>query len=370
MTGRRLLRPLAGFAVLASLVLPATPAPADASVKPQMGVIAVNQPSDSELARMGRGGIDVYRANFYWPAVQPFGADSFWWNNPDGHDYDSLVCRAAENGIQVLPTVYGSPDWANGGKAPQTPPVPARMGDFSNFLAAAAARYGPGGSIWTDADGPCAGVTPKPITTWQIWNEPNLKYFWGTDSRPVSYRDLLVAARAGLQSSGAKIMLAGLSPRPKPTFGTKPLPYLRGLYESGAKPYFDVMAAHPYDLNPTLATKQVADLRAVMKSRGDNLKPLWVTEIGWASAGPKTGLTVSPKIQARYLETIWKTARDRSALRIKGIIWYSFRDVPYREVDPPASKDGWTFYTGLFNSSGAPKTSWTTLTRLTGGNPN
>ena len=368
MRAARLTAAICAALVVCSVTGLGASARADAA-NPKLGVISVKSPTDAQLARMGRAGLDVYRLNLYWPAIQPFGADSFHWNEAWLQPFDDQVCKAAKNGIRILPTVFGSPRWANGNKSPETPPLPAYLDEFSAFMAAAAARYGNGGTIWSDANGPCAGVTPMPITVWQIWNEPNLNYFWSPGPNAAAYAKLLAAANDGLASSGAQVMMAGLSPRPRPAFGTRPIPYLSALYANGVKPHFDVMAVHPYDLNPSNAFDQIDDLRAKMKTSGDGDKPLWITEIGWASAGPKTGLTVKPAVQARYLETMWKTARNSPGRRIKGMIWFSFRDVPYFEVTPPAPADGWTYHSGLFTSSGAPKPAWFTLARLAGGNP-
>ena len=65
---------------------------------------------------------------------------------------------------------------------PPDPPL-ARPRDaqaWRNFLRAAVARYGPGGTYWATRYRQLYGpnATPLPIQAWQIWNEPNLnKYF-------------------------------------------------------------------------------------------------------------------------------------------------------------------------------------------------
>lgn len=366
---RRLARNSLFTAILACCIA-TSPATSLAAEDPELGVIAIEQPNAAGFARMGDAALDVYRVNLYWAVVQHYTADSYDWNGTPGARYDDLVCNAARNGIRILPTVFGAPGWANGGKAPEKPPTAAHRDDFGTFIAAAAARYGPGGTIWTDADSPCQGVTPIPITEWQIWNEPNLKYFWAPKPNAAGYRAMLTAADRALEPSGGQVMLAGLSPRPQPGFGVGPTAYLEDLYRAGAKPYFDLMAAHPYDLKPSGVATQVKALRKVMRSHSDSGKDLWVTEIGWASGGPKTTLTVKPAQQAAYLEGVFQIVRDQTALGIKGLIWYSLRDVPFREVSPPATRDGWIYHSGLLTSKGVAKPAWKTLARLAGGTPN
>lgn len=358
---------LAACLVACSLAVTACAKAADS---PALGVISIEQPTSAEFDRMGTAGLDVYRVNLYWPIVQHYSADSFDWNGTPGARYDDLVCNAARNGIRILPTVFGSPSWANGGKAPEFPPTAAHRDEFGAFLAAAEARYGPEGTIWTDPESPCHGLTPIPITTWQIWNEPNLKYFWAPKPNADGYKTMLAEAHRTLDPLGADVMLAGLSPRPRPRFGTWPTTYLNDLYKAGAKPYFDLMAAHPYDLKPSGIVKQIKALREVMGKYGDADRDLWITEFGWASGGPKTTLTVKPGVQASYLRASYRIAEDRQDLGIMGLIWYSFRDVPFKEVSPPATRDGWIYHSGLLTSKGIAKPAWKTLAILAGGSPN
>jgi len=367
MSLRNLIRTSALTACLLGCALGAT-ASAQAATAPDLGVISIKEPDSAEFDRMGAAGLDVYRVNLSWSAVQHFSPDSFDWNGFAGARYDDLICNAARNGIQILPTVFGAPAWANGGGPPQKPPLVQHRDEFGAFIAAAAARYGPEGSIWTDPGSPCEGLTPLPVTTWQIWNEPNLKYFWAPKPNAAGYKAMLVAARNALEPIGGKVMLAGLSPRPQPQFGIWPTTYLNDLYKAGAKPYFDLMAAHPYDLKPSGITSQVTALRKVMKNYRDDVKDLWITEFGWASGGPKTTLTVKPKVQAAYLAASYKIAKTQTDLGIKGLIWYALRDVPFREVSPPATRDAWLYHSGLLTSKGVAKPAWDTLARLAGGN--
>ena len=338
-----------------------------AAPEPDLGVISIKEPDSAEFDRMGAAGLDVYRVNLSWSAVQHFSPDGFDWNGFEGARYDDVVCNAARNGIQILPTVFGAPAWANGGGPPEKPPLVQYRDEFGAFIAAAAARYGPGGTIWTDPASPCQGLTPLPITTWQIWNEPNLKYFWAPKPNAAGYREMLAAAHDALDPLGGKVMLAGLSPRPQPKFGIWPTEYLNDLYKAGAKPYFDLMAAHTYDLKPSGIATQVTALRKAMGKYRDSAKDLWVTEFGWASGGPKTSLTVKPSLQAAYLAASYKIAKTQTKLGIKGLIWYALRDVPFREASPPAARDGWIFHSGLLTSKGAAKPAWVTMARLAGG---
>ena len=85
-----------------------------------------------------------------------------------------------------------------GQRATEHPPIDsaAEMQAWRNFLKAAVARYGPGGTYWAPGHTDQhygASATPLPIKSWQIWNEPNLRKFFdpGVDDlsrRPRSTR--------------------------------------------------------------------------------------------------------------------------------------------------------------------------------------
>src|SRR5438093_983589 len=73
------------------------------------GVIAAQDPDSTEIARMGTGRVGTLRVNFVWGAVQPSASSPLDWSY-----YDRIIGEAAQQGIQVLPTVYSSPDWVAG----------------------------------------------------------------------------------------------------------------------------------------------------------------------------------------------------------------------------------------------------------------
>ena len=58
-------------------------------------------------------------------------------------------------------------------------------------------------------------------------------------------------------------------------------------------------------------------------------RPIWITEVGWASGGQPSGLTVGPERQAEYLtRTFELAAGQRERLRLGGVIWFALSDTP------------------------------------------
>ena len=65
---------------------------------------------------------------------------------------DAVVAEADHNGIKTALMVKRTPDWANGNRGEQW--VPTRLGDYADFMAAAARHY-------------------ATVKYWMVWGEPN-----------------------------------------------------------------------------------------------------------------------------------------------------------------------------------------------------
>ena len=272
------------------------------------GVVAANDPDSTELARMGTGRLGTLRINFVWGAVQQAAGAPYDWSH-----YDALIGGAAQQGIRVLPTVYSSPSWA--AARPNYPPSNDHLGDFRAFVHAAAERYGSSGTFWTANP----GIPKLPIINWQLWNEVNSPTFWYAKPNPKQYAALLRLFSDGIKSAdpAAKIVLAGLFRTPRIRHGISLDRYLPALYRAKTKSAFDAVAVHPYATTPKQALEAVRDARKIMSRFKDRKTKLWVTEIGWASGGIRTPLTVSPQRQAGYLKKSFRLlAANRRRLRI------------------------------------------------------
>jgi polysaccharide biosynthesis protein PslG len=315
------------------------------------GLIPATDPDSTEIARMGAGKVGTLRINFVWGAVQPTQNAALDWSH-----YDAIVGAAAQQGIRVLPTVYSSPAWV--AKRPNYPPGRRFSGAFRAFVQAAAARYGSNGSFWTEHP-----LIPKlPVIDWQLWNEVNSPSFWFAKPNAKQYVALLRVFNRGIKSGdpSAKVVLAGLFRTPQVKNGIPLDRYLPAIYQAKGKRFFDAAAIHPYATTPKDALGAVKDTRKIMAQFKDKRAPIWITEIGWATGGNPTPLTVSPQRQAAYLrQTYNEMAANRKRLKIAGVIWYSWRDLP---------GGIWFNHTGLFTQDFDPKPSWDAFVGLTGGN--
>ena len=307
-------------------------------------------PGDSLLARLGQGNVGTLRIDLAWGSVQAGPGAAYDWSH-----YDPVIASAAQHGIRVLATVYSSPTWAE--STPEHPPLGSALPGFEAFVRAAAHRYGANGTFWTQHS-----QLPKlPITDWQLWNEPNSGLFWKPKPDAGQYLTLLRAFNAAIKGvdPGAEILLTGLFPTP--AHGVTTERFLTDLYQGGGGGLFDAVAVHPYASTPQRVLPVVEDARTLMSRFGDAEKPIWITEIGWASGGDPSSITVGTARQAEYLtQTFQLAAANRTRLRIAGVIWYSLSDLP---------GSTWVSHSGLFTIDDSPKPSWDALVQLTGGTP-
>ena len=313
------------------------------------GVISAEPlPDSAELARMGAGRVGTLRVNLAWGSVQSSRGAPYDWSH-----YDPVIAGAARNGIRVLATVYSSPTWAE--PSPEYPPLGSRMAQFQDFVRAAVGRYGTGGTFWREHP----DLPSTPVTDWQVWNEPNSPLFWKPKPDAAAYLELLRgfdSAARGVDPQ-ATIVLGGLFPTPR---GGITMPdFMTALYRSHAQDLFDAAAIHPYAANPHNALASTTELRGLMDRSGDSEGRIWISEVGWASGGQPSGLTVGAQGQADYLtRTFELAAQDRERLGLDGVIWFSLNDTPGRL---------WPGHCGLFELNGSAKPAWGAFADLTGG---
>jgi arabinogalactan endo-1,4-beta-galactosidase len=168
------------------------------------------------------------------------------------------------------------------------------------------------------------GLPRQPITMWQIWNEPDLPYFWSTKNFARSYVALLrVAHRAvKLADPKASVVLASLtgdSWRGLATIYAVP----------GARSLFDVVGENTYAPTPARVISVLRHVRQVMNNNHDVGKPLIDTEVGWPSAKGKTslglGVATSEAGQATKLgQLLPMLASERRSLGLAAFYYYTW----------------------------------------------
>ena len=308
-------------------------------------------PTAADFDRMGKANVGSIRVGFAWASVQTDSPDDAY----DWSRYDAFVGGAAENGIEVLPTIYGMPGWVS--PRPNIPPPPSRRDEFEDFMRAAVERYGPNGTFWL-----LNPLVPKlPVRQWQLFNEVNSPTFWLKKPKAKQYKPFLVSANRAIKGTDpdATLVLAGLFMTPRIKNGVTLSKYLTDLYRLKTRSLFDAVAVHPYSVTPSKALAAVEETRRLMRRFKDGGKPILLTEVGWATAGQRTPLTVKPGTQARYLTQTYGKAAKKKRLGVAGVYWYTYKDQPGSNL--------WLDNTGLITAGGSAKPAWSAFLRLTGG---
>lgn len=236
-----------------------------------------------------------------WASTEP-SKGSYHWD-----DCDNVVNAAEQYGLKILFRVDHPPAWANGagGTAPQTDP-----NDLGDFMYALADRY------------------KGRVAAYEIWNEPNLNAEWGGRSpAPEYYVEILKTAYDAIKKRDpeAIVVSAGLSTAGEGGEGSVgDLIYLQGMYDAGAKDYFDVLGSHPYggpydpdkmtDVKGGMCFHRAKEQHDVMVANGDGHKKVWATEFGWVLetdcdlGHDHEWMKVSEEEQATYLVRAYQKA--------------------------------------------------------------
>ena len=329
-----------------------------------IGVVPQRSYADGDTKKMTAAGIDSVRVWFSWAQIEP-NRGTFNWNVTD-----STVATNAKEGLSTLPFLFGTPAWAarlDGWSCDLdtcislAPRSEATRQLFGEFAAAVVRRYGPGGVFWREH----RELDAQPIEVWQIWNEPNLSSFYGPAVDPLGYAALVKAAAAGIRGvdSDAEILLGGLTGTKSNQKRTSSASFLNALYTvPDIAAAFDGIAVHPYNRKVRGTLDQVETARAIAGMHVDN-PGLWVTELGWASAGKRRwGLVKSPSGQARLLGLALKRAqRNADRWDVRAAYWYAWRD-----TEAGAGVCGWCPWSGLLDRVGREKPAYEALREFTG----
>jgi len=328
---------LAAFAVAAIAALSVAPA-ASAVPATFYGVVPQGTPSVEQLQRLKAGGVDSIRIPISWSSVQPVQGGPLNWS-----DADAFVKAAAAARLDILPFLSSAPTWAVpvDRRFGSSAFLPVRSGTqrsgWTLFVREAILRYGPRGSFWTENP----GLPRKPLRAWQVWNEPNFKYFVARPN-PAEYGKLVKLTSSAIKAAdpGAQVILGGLFSRPiEATFNKRPpqayfaADFLDQMYAStpGIKSKFQGVALHPYTGSWKNLTSRIEETRSVLKAHHDIGKGLWMTEMTWSSERPQPNNSFAKGLagQARELKGAFRLFRDNQRKwNVQRIYWFSIGDAP------------------------------------------
>jgi hypothetical protein len=246
---------------------------------------------DSQLEALARTGAKLARTDALWEATEPKAP-------VDGvHHYnwafdDRIAGSLADHRLAWLPIIDYSAPWAQSIPGQDHSP-PASASDYAAYAGALAARYGAAGSFWREHP----LLTAQPVSTYEIWNEPDNGEFWTPTPDAARYADLYLAARTAILAADpdARAIVGGL---------THPTSFLPALL--AARPllrgHVDGVAVHPYG-NPLVVLGKLHADRATLDGLGFSAVPLYATEFGWTTEPAGTLNYVPAALRPRYIAT-------------------------------------------------------------------
>jgi polysaccharide biosynthesis protein PslG len=291
---------------------------------------------DSQISGIGAAGAKWLRTALHWSDVEPASVNQDDWSRAD-----RIVTDTQKDGINVIFDITNAPGWAGKAQAGEFGSDPHQ---YATFAAKVAARY------------------RNTVRVFELGNEPNhVNYVANPD--PATYASLLRLAYPEIKAAdpNAFVLVGGIGGVKDSGGDIDPVSFVRGLYQNGAKGYFDGLSYHPYTY-PELPTQEISTgdrgwsrmltVRSIMVQNGDASKPIWVTEFGAPTNGPGG---VSQQQQAAILQNgfqLWNSYSWGGA-----ICWFSYQN---KGTDPTTHKD----WFGLIDATGAHNASYATYTAL------
>lgn len=264
-----------------------------------------------------------------WPSA-PFGALRLWDNGtawsqielePGVYKWDNLegvLENAQSKGLSDILMVLGTtPDWNAKKISPEDYPQPGAASAPKDLTA------------WDSWVTEVATRYKGRITSYQIWNEANLKNFWG--GTPEEMAELTKRAYDIIKAIDPEALVVSASPSTRLTasFDRFFPAYLEALGKEGWP--IDVVAIHTYpaaDGDPAARGAVIKVVQDALAAAGAPDLPLWDTELNYGLAGPGdlprqeiTGAKAAGWIVRTYIDDL-RYGVDRS-------YWYIWTQKPY-----------------------------------------
>jgi hypothetical protein len=284
--------------------------------------------------------VHYLRCAFSWNGIEPEQGQyrfAFW---------DMLVDEADRAGIELIPYVAYTPEWAARNKSDFWKQPPTNPQQFADLMNAVASRY------------------RGRIHSWELWNEPDLEEYW--QGTPAEFADLVKAGAEAVRTADptAKIVLGGMSHGPREFF--------RALVEQhDIANFVDIVALHAYpeswheERAEPVFHRSIPEMERLVRS-GRTAPTLWLNEMGYAdyryeqnhASAWGTNIYYDYEHTARYaavflLKSFFMTAASGD-VSLAG--WYRIDD--FRESDPRMPSDKVHDHLGVEAVDGHPKPSF------------
>lgn len=256
---------------------------------------------EKELSMLTGTNINWIRIDINWHMVESKKGYYNW------DAVDRTVHAAKKLGLNIFATIAYAPKWANGGNDPRFPATD--LSAWLNFVSVTVARY-------------CD------ISYLGAWNEPDCDLFFVGSKESYVKNVLIPFAAAVKQHINTFVVAPGIAGSSE---------YLKYVLDA-ANDYIDVISIHVYadtvcgvinDLEGFKFFWSEPPYKKVLKNYIGK-KPIWITEIGWATKGDAQNKTVSEDKQKDLYERILKYVNKSSW--IDGVFFYELKDSSDPEI--------------------------------------
>ena len=242
-------------------------------------------------------GVGWVKEEFRWDWVEP-SRDTWTWTC-----MDRVIDAERAGGLEILGLLDYSAGWAVG-EDRAVSPTPPPLDRWANYVRHTAEHY------------------RGKVSAWEVWNEPNLPYFWAGSK--AQYADLLRVTYDTIKAVDPSALVLA--------------PATSGVDESdewlSAIPAdkYDAISLHLYtepdflnDRRYSYFGQGLPNLAAMVAQHGN--KPVWITEFGFSSGGgPQAWYVGDEGAQARYLAQQIVETLAFTGLRVARIMPYVFND--------------------------------------------
>jgi hypothetical protein len=284
----------------------------------------------------------VTRLDVFWDRIAPVKPAAP--RNPADPAYDWAQLDATIRGLDargIVPILsfYATPRWASPSGRRNAPP---RLADAGRFAHALTRRY--------RGDFAPAGQLPLPrVRRFEVWNEPNLPFFYSPQCRKVgrriirtaarrysallrvAYREIKTASRDTTVIGGVTGPASSSSRTCGPDASTSALDFLAVMARE--KPPLDAYSQHIYPIGSPATASFFPSWRTIkrLERAVDRVRrgiPIHVTETGYHTSYNRFHrYFVSEAQQASWLAQTYRVASRRP--RIGAVVWFNLRDNPF-----------------------------------------
>ena len=280
-------------------------------------------PSTTRWDAIAGAGIGWGRCGFGWREIET-AQDVFNWATTD-----NAVTQANARGIKIYAGLGYTPAWASAGGGQEDPPT--NPADWYDFVFQCVSRY------------------KDDIKYWELWNEPNLSFFWG-GTRSQFINDILKVGADAVHAADPDAMVVA----PELSSCCQASTWMQEcLQQVGDR--IDIICYHQYDGGDAPAGRLSAldSMHNFIDSIGYGGKPLWNSECGFRSDASGMnerkqgeylidmleGTNARPWLQAFYWYQIWEAeAGERWGLLYQDQTpkpsWYAYREYTFAHPAP------------------------------------